>query len=164
MTSTRRKCGRLGQRRNGQGADARPALAADQDRARGTTPAQSTRPQRRKLAATWPPPSTNRRGEARPPGPGRRSSAPAGPRRRRGRAGRARRRGPGPLRREVLPGLAEILKCVHSGDAEDWNFAAWLVSPVDALHGKSAIQWLRDGGELEPVLTLARDIARRYDQ
>jgi hypothetical protein len=69
-------------------------------------------------------------------------------------------------RNQVLPGLAEVLQVFRDGNAhvDDWTLAGWLVSPLKALRGQSVIQWLQAGRDLEPVLTLARDAARRFAQ
>lgn len=65
-------------------------------------------------------------------------------------------------RNRVLPGLAEVLQCFRGVPVDDWTLAGWLVSPLRPLDGRSVIDWLRLGGELEPVLVLARDAARRF--
>ena len=67
-------------------------------------------------------------------------------------------------RREVLAGLPEVLQCFRGADVDDWTLAGWLVSPLPALQGQSVIQWLRSGRDLQPVLVLARDAARRFAQ
>ena len=62
----------------------------------------------------------------------------------------------------VLNGLSEVLQCFRGVGVDDWTLAGWLASPSRALEGRSAIEWLRLGKELEPVLVLARDAARRF--
>jgi len=62
----------------------------------------------------------------------------------------------------VLRGLAEILQAFRGSGVDDWTLAGWLVSPLQPLRGQSVIQWLRAGGSLDTVLTLARDAARRF--
>ena len=62
----------------------------------------------------------------------------------------------------VLSGLPDVLQCFRGVDVDDWTLAGWLASPSRALGGQSVVDWLRRGGELEPVLVLARDAARRY--
>jgi len=62
----------------------------------------------------------------------------------------------------ILPGLPEVLQCFRGVPVDDWTLAGWLVSPLRLLEGRSVVDWLRRGGELEPVLTLARDAARRF--
>lgn len=64
----------------------------------------------------------------------------------------------------VLSGLPEVLQCFRGVDVDDWTLAGWLVAPSRALKGRSAIEWLRHGKELEPVLVLARDAARRFSR
>ena len=67
-------------------------------------------------------------------------------------------------KRRVVSGLSEVLRCFCDVDVDDWTIAGWLVSSLDALEGHSAVGWLRQGGQLEPVLDLARDTARRFAQ
>jgi hypothetical protein len=64
-------------------------------------------------------------------------------------------------RNQFLPELAEILQAFRGSDVDEWTQAGWLVSPSQSLCGQSAIEWLRTGGDLASVLTLARDAARR---
>lgn len=64
--------------------------------------------------------------------------------------------------RRVLPGLGEVLRCFQDVDVDDWTVAGWLVSAMNALEGCSAIEWLHRGGDLEPLLALARDAALRF--
>jgi hypothetical protein len=66
---------------------------------------------------------------------------------------------------QVIPGLAEVIQSfTRRTGADDWTMAGWLVSPLRALKGKSAIGWLRSGNDPEPLMTLARDAARRFSQ
>ena len=65
-------------------------------------------------------------------------------------------------RNEVLPGLPEILQCFRDSGVDDWTLAGWLVSSMSTLDGRSIIQALRDGVDMTPLLTLARDAARRF--
>jgi hypothetical protein len=67
-------------------------------------------------------------------------------------------------RNRVLPGFSEVLQCFRGVPVDDWTLAGWLVSPLRPLDGRSVMEWLRLGRELEPVLTLARDAARRFSQ
>lgn len=64
----------------------------------------------------------------------------------------------------ILRGFSEILQCFRGADVDDWTLAGWLVSPLRALGGRSVVDWLRLGRELEPVLVLARDAARRFSE
>lgn len=64
----------------------------------------------------------------------------------------------------VVSGLSDVLQCFRDVDADDWTLAGWLVSPLRALGGQSVMDWLRAGGEPEPVLALARDAARRFSE
>lgn len=64
----------------------------------------------------------------------------------------------------LIPGLAEVIQCFRGSQVDDWTLAGWLVSPLKALEGRSAIQWLHSGKRREPLLALARDAARRFTQ
>jgi hypothetical protein len=64
----------------------------------------------------------------------------------------------------VVPGLAEVLRHFQDVDVDEWTVAGWLVSSSEALDGCTVVDWLRQGGGLEPVLSLAWDTARRFAQ
>lgn len=64
-------------------------------------------------------------------------------------------------RNEVLSGLAAVLQAFDPDEVDEWTLAAWLVSPLQPLGGRSVIDWLREEREPEAVLALARDAARR---
>lgn len=64
----------------------------------------------------------------------------------------------------VLSGLPEVLQCFRGVDVDDWTLAGWLVSASRALGSRSVVDWLRLNRELEPVLVLARDAARRFSE
>lgn len=65
---------------------------------------------------------------------------------------------------EVLAGLPEALQCFRGSRVDDWTLAGWLVSKSRSLEGRSPAEWLRLGRDLEPVLRLARDAARRWSE
>jgi hypothetical protein len=65
---------------------------------------------------------------------------------------------------KVLVGLPEVLQCFRSSGVDDWTLAGWLISPSRILEGRSAVEWLRLGLDLEPILRLARDTARRFSR
>ena len=66
---------------------------------------------------------------------------------------------------QLIPGLAEVIQCFsRRTKADDWTMAGWLISPLRALKGQTAIQWLRSGNDPEPLLALARDAGRRFSQ
>jgi hypothetical protein len=65
---------------------------------------------------------------------------------------------------QILSGLAEVLQCFRGSDVDDWTLAGWLISPSRSLGGRSVVDWLRLGRELEPALVLARDAARRFSE
>ncbi|MCG8455898.1 MAG: hypothetical protein MI919_06410 [Holophagales bacterium] len=62
----------------------------------------------------------------------------------------------------VIPGLAEVLSCFRGVDVDRWTVAGWLASSFEELGGRSVIEWLREGHELEAALALARDAAERF--
>ncbi len=67
-------------------------------------------------------------------------------------------------RNQVLRGLPEILQAFQGVDVDDWTIAGWLVSSSKALEGRSVVEWLRLGREIEPAVSLARDSARRFSE
>ena len=64
----------------------------------------------------------------------------------------------------VVSGLSEVLQCFRGADVDDWTLAGWLVSPLRVLGGRSVVDWLRSGRELEAVIVVARDAARRFSE
>lgn len=57
---------------------------------------------------------------------------------------------------KLIPGLPDVLRALSAGMDDGWTWALWLVGTVsDQLDGKTVIQWLTDGGDLQPVLRLA---------
>lgn len=67
-------------------------------------------------------------------------------------------------RNQLLPGLAEVLACFDPATVDDWTVAGWIASSHEALGGDSVLERLRRGGDIDDVLTLARDAARRFAQ
>ncbi len=65
---------------------------------------------------------------------------------------------------EVVAGLGPVLKSFDPHVVDAWTVAGWLVSKKRTLKGKTPIAWLREGGDPERVLTLARDAAHRFAQ
>ncbi len=65
---------------------------------------------------------------------------------------------------EILPGLADVLRCFAADDVDDWTMAGWLVAPQRALGGFSVIKWLASGRSVEKAIDLARAQAGRYAQ
>ena len=64
----------------------------------------------------------------------------------------------------VLEGLPEILKILSASEVDEWTLASWLTSRLRSLEDRSPIDWLRTGGELDQLLDIARDAARRFAQ
>ena len=65
---------------------------------------------------------------------------------------------------EVLPGLAKVLQCFESKDADEWTVAGWLVASQRSLNGRSVIDALASARAGEKVVELARAQAARYAQ
>jgi len=65
---------------------------------------------------------------------------------------------------KVLRGLPEVVRVLKASAVDDWTLAGWLSSPMHSLDRQSPVDWLRQGEPLEPLLTLARDAARRFAQ
>ncbi|MFN7963799.1 MAG: hypothetical protein U0002_21225 [Thermoanaerobaculia bacterium] len=63
-----------------------------------------------------------------------------------------------------LPGLIPLWQTLCASGVDDWSAAGWLCSPLASLSGKSPASWLREGGEPEAVLPLAREAAHRFAQ
>lgn len=64
----------------------------------------------------------------------------------------------------VLRGLPEVLQCFDRQAVDEWTLAGWLVARHGALGGRSVVEWLQQDGDLEPVLAIARDANRRFQQ
>ncbi|KRF06340.1 hypothetical protein ASH00_08860 [Arthrobacter sp. Soil782] len=61
---------------------------------------------------------------------------------------------------ELLPGLSSILTVLSSGIDDSWTWALWLQTAVPGeLNGRTVTEWLRDGGDVGPVLQLAANDA-----
>lgn len=57
----------------------------------------------------------------------------------------------------VLDGLPEVTKVLHNGGWRSrWTGAGWLAQPLDSLEGRSVVEWLREGGDSELPVQLAR--------
>lgn len=64
---------------------------------------------------------------------------------------------------ELLPGLSVVLKTLAQGIDDPWTWALWLRGTVEGeLGAKTVDEWLRDGGDVEAVLRLARNDAVRW--
>lgn len=62
----------------------------------------------------------------------------------------------------VMPGLGDVIRALRSSDVGAWTIALWLVTPLDELADVSAVEWLRRGGDLVVVLTIAQADAARW--
>lgn len=65
---------------------------------------------------------------------------------------------------QVLKSFPPVLQALRESPVDDWTLAGWLVAPQEALDGESVIDWLRQGRDLAPALTLARDAALRFSR
>jgi hypothetical protein len=65
---------------------------------------------------------------------------------------------------EILTGLPEILESFRGGGVDDWTLAGWLVSPLASLGGRSVIQAILDGEDLNHLLAVTRDALRGLSQ
>jgi hypothetical protein len=64
---------------------------------------------------------------------------------------------------QVLRGLADVLARFRPQTSDDeWMVASFLAAPQPGLGGLSIVDHLRDGGDLDPIVTLARERAARW--
>lgn len=64
---------------------------------------------------------------------------------------------------QVLRGLADVLARFRPQTGDDeWMIASFLAAPQPGLGGLSVAGHLREGGDLDPVITLARERAARW--
>jgi TraM recognition site of TraD and TraG len=54
-----------------------------------------------------------------------------------------------------LTGLDEVLEALARTDWSDWSRAGWLATPLGGLGGKSVLEWLREGRDVEMPATIA---------
>lgn len=62
----------------------------------------------------------------------------------------------------TIAGLPEVLAALATGRQDGWTAALWLLAPSEPLAGQSAIDWLRTGGSVATVVTLASRRAARW--
>lgn len=64
---------------------------------------------------------------------------------------------------ELLAGLSPVLKVLSHRIDDSWRWVLWLQTAVPGeLDGKTVTEWLRDGGDVEPVLQLATNDAAAW--
>lgn len=64
---------------------------------------------------------------------------------------------------KLIPGLPEVLRTLADGINDGWTWALWLQGDVPGqLDGKTAAQWLADGGDVNAVLQLAANDAAAW--
>ncbi|MEB3049330.1 hypothetical protein KV112_06165 [Mycolicibacter sp. MYC123] len=59
----------------------------------------------------------------------------------------------------TIPALADVLKALAEGTDDGWMMALWMQAPSEHLDDARPSQWLRDGGDPQRVLTVARRTA-----
>lgn len=64
----------------------------------------------------------------------------------------------------ALEALAAAYWMVADAVASDWTAASWLVSPDQALGGRSPVQWVRDGRDAGRLFTVAGQDSARLTQ
>lgn len=64
----------------------------------------------------------------------------------------------------VRPGVGRAVKALSKGGMSPWTQAAWFRGRSSALDGKSAAEWLTEGGDPELVVREARRTANRWSQ
>lgn len=63
---------------------------------------------------------------------------------------------------QLLTGLRDVLAALCAATEDPWTVAVWLRTPVDDLGGRSAVEWLQEGRDPQPVLHAARADAARW--
>lgn len=64
----------------------------------------------------------------------------------------------------ALEALVAAYWLVADAVASDWTAGSWLVSPDQALDGRSPVQWVRDGRDAGRLITVAGQDAARLTQ
>lgn len=65
---------------------------------------------------------------------------------------------------QLLGGFPETLLCFQGIPVDDWTLAGWFAARNEALDGYSVVEALRFGVDLDRIIALARDTARRFSQ
>lgn len=64
----------------------------------------------------------------------------------------------------VNPAISHILTVFRDVPVDGWGIAAWFTTPADVLNMTTPFDWLRTGGDEEPVHALAADTASRWSE
>lgn len=59
----------------------------------------------------------------------------------------------------TIPSLGAVLTALADGTDDAWMMALWMRAPSDQLDGACPSDWLRNGGDAERVITMAREVA-----
>lgn len=59
----------------------------------------------------------------------------------------------------TLPGLADVLSALAAGSGDAWMLTLWMQARSERLQGDSPSRWLRNGGDPDQVVSMARDAA-----
>lgn len=62
----------------------------------------------------------------------------------------------------TIPALGDVLAVLADSTDDAWMITLWMRAPSDLLDGHRASEWLRNGGDPQRVLTMARDTAARW--
>lgn len=62
--------------------------------------------------------------------------------------------------RRPLPGVGEVVRALAASVATSWTTASWLTSPNADLGGRRPVDALREDGDVDVVVTVARRLAR----
>jgi hypothetical protein len=62
----------------------------------------------------------------------------------------------------TIPSLADVLATLAEGTDDAWMIALWMQAPSEDLDGDRPSQWLRNGGDPQQVLAMARRVASSW--
>lgn len=62
----------------------------------------------------------------------------------------------------TIPSLADVLATLAVGSDDGWMTALWMRAPSEDLDGDRPSEWLRNGGDRQPVLAMARRVVSSW--
>lgn len=62
----------------------------------------------------------------------------------------------------TIPSLAEVLATLAEGSDDAWMVALWMRAPSENLDGERPCDWLRNGGDPQQVIAMARQAASSW--
>ncbi len=62
----------------------------------------------------------------------------------------------------TVPGLRDVLRALNTGTRDSWTWALWMAGENPDLDGRTARDWLVDGGDPEPVIASAQRTAGQW--